>query len=152
MNMSVLKIIVDADACPKNVLKICKQLAKENSCELWTVANFNHHIDSENHITVGDESQEADMQIINLCTRGDIVVTQDWGLAALVLAKGAAAISPGGKIFQADKISFLLEEREIKAKLRRGGVRTKGPHKRTDRDDEKFRKNLQRLIDELKLD
>ncbi len=149
--MDVLKIIVDADACPKNVLKICKQLARENSCELWTVANFNHHIASENHIMVGNESQEADIQIVNLCAKGDIVVTQDWGLAALVLAKGAAAISPGGRIFQVDKINFLLEEREIKAKLRRAGVRTKGPRKRTDHDDKKFREKLQRLIDELKL-
>ncbi|AQS58773.1 YaiI/YqxD family protein [Desulforamulus ferrireducens] len=142
------KIIVDADACPKTVLAIAQSIGSEFGWELWTVASFNHNIQSPHHITVGNSSQEADMQIINITGKGDIVVTQDWGLAAMVLAKGAGAISPGGKIFRQETIDFLLEEREIKAKYRRGGGRTKGPRKRTPQDDEVFASQLRKLINE----
>ncbi|MTI81837.1 MAG: YaiI/YqxD family protein [Firmicutes bacterium] len=144
-----MKIIVDADACPKNVLQVCKQLAEKHSLELWTVASFNHNIKSEHHIMVGNASQEADMRIVNLCSKGDIVVTQDWGLAALILAKGAA-LSPTGKIYRQDNMDFMLEERELKAKLRRGGGRTKGPRKRNKEDDQRFTRSLIILIEEQK--
>lgn len=148
--MNALKIIVDADACPKNVLAICKKKAKLHGLELWTVASFNHQIDSDNHIIVGNAPQEADIKVINISAKGDIIVTQDWGLAAMVLGKGAAVLSPGGKIFRADKIDFLLEEREVKAKLRRAGGRTKGPRKRATEDDERFERSLQKVIAEAK--
>lgn len=141
-----MKIIVDADACPRAVLAICSQQAKENNIPLWTVASFNHNISSDHHLVVGNAPEEADIKIVNLTTKGDIVVTQDWGLAAMVLGRGAAAISPGGKIFQAQKIGFLLEERAVKAKMRRAGGRTKGPRKRTAADDARFLANLQKLI------
>ncbi|MBM7856081.1 uncharacterized protein YaiI (UPF0178 family) [Desulfohalotomaculum tongense] len=144
-----MKIIVDADACPKKVLNICQKTAVENDIEFWTVASFNHHIESPHHIMVGNNSQEADIRIANLCSGGDIVVTQDWGLAAVVLGRGAAALSPWGKIFRAETIDFLLEEREVKAKLRRAGGRTKGPGKRTKEDDKRFARSLQKLIEEL---
>ncbi|MEG6522692.1 YaiI/YqxD family protein [Desulfotomaculum sp. 1211_IL3151] len=144
-----MKVIIDADACPKGVLSIAQNTCLEYGLELWTVANFNHNIRSEHHITVGNSSQEADIEIMNITKSGDIVVTQDWGLAAMVLAKGAGAISPTGRIFQAATIDFLLEEREIKAKHRRTGGRTKGPQKRKLLDDLQFRRELVRLIDEM---
>lgn len=142
-----MKIIVDADATPLQALEICREAARRYGVELWTVASFNHRINSENHITVGDSSQEADLKIINISKKGDVVVTQDFGLAAVVLARGAAAISPVGKVYSPETIDFLLEEREIKAKHRRGGGRTRGPTKRTINDNEKFRKNLFRLLE-----
>lgn len=143
-----MKIIVDADACPKSVLAICNRQAKINHVEVWTVASFNHNIISHHHIVVGNAPQEADIKIINITDRGDIVVTQDWGLAAMVLGRGAAALSPGGRIFRSDSIDFLLEERELKAKLRRAGGRTKGPRKRTADDDARFLAGLQKLLAE----
>jgi uncharacterized protein len=142
-----LKIIVDADATPKNALEICRRAAKEFSVTLVTVASFNHRIDSDHHIVVGNASQEADTQVVNITARGDIVVTQDWGLAAMVLGKGAKALSPVGRIFHEDTIEFLLEEREIKARFRRGGGRTRGPKKRTIEDDMKFKKSLYTLLE-----
>lgn len=145
----MFKIIIDADACPKNALIICKRICQEMQIELWTVASFNHNIDSTNHVTVGNSSQEADLQIANRTKRGDIVVTQDWGLAAIILAKGARAISPLGRIYREESIDFMLEEREIKAKHRRGGGRTKGPHKRTAEDDANFEVQLRKLIAEV---
>jgi len=141
-----MKIIIDADAAPKSVLKICRQAAIQFSLPVITVANFNHQVDSEHHIVVGNAPQEVDMQIMKLTLKGDVVVTQDWGLAAMVLGKGAAALSPTGRVFNPATIDFLLEERELKAKYRRRGGRTRGPAKRTSKDDKKFMKNLYMLL------
>lgn len=144
-----MKIIVDADAAPRPVMEICRRAAREFSVELWTVASFNHNIESDNHITVGNGSQEADIMIMNITSATDLVVTQDYGLAAMVLGKGAAAISPHGKIFRRETIDFLLEEREMKSKFRRGGGRTKGPGKRTMEDNQKFASVLYKVLREL---
>ena len=141
-----MKIIVDADATPKNALEICRRAAKEFSAPLVTVASFNHRIESDHHVVVGNAPQEADLQIVNLTSGGDVVVTQDWGLAAMALGKGAKALSPTGRIFREDSIDFLLEEREMKAKFRRGGGRTRGPRKRTPEDDLNFKVNLYSLL------
>lgn len=146
------KIIIDADACPKTVLSIARKICDELLLELWTVASFEHNISSQHHVVVGNASQETDIQIMNLTRRGDIVVTQDWGLAAIILAKGAGAISPWGKIFREDTIDFMLEEREMKAKHRRAGGRTKGPRKRTAEDDLRFEVQLRKLLEETQND
>jgi len=143
-----MKIIIDADACPKAVLQICSNAAREYGIPLYTVSSFNHNIISDNHTMVGNNPQETDIALTNKTVPGDIVVTQDWGLAAMVLGRGAAAIAPSGKIFRGENIDFLLEERELKAKLRRGGGRTRGPRKRTAEDDAKFTRNLRRLLKE----
>lgn len=145
-----MKIIIDADACPKQVLQICAQAARKYGILLHTVASFNHNIISDHHTTVGNGPQETDLAVINMTQAGDIVITQDWGLAALVLGKNAAAVSPAGRIYRPDTIEFLLEEREIKARLRRGGGRTKGPRKRKTNDDERFAAALHKVIREQK--
>lgn len=140
------KILVDADACPRSVLQICFKIGHIYNTPIWTVASFNHNIESDNHIVVGNASQEADLKIMNLTEAGDIIITQDWGLAAMVLGKGAQALSPVGRIYQTDTMDFLLEEREVKAKLRRAGGRTRGPKKRTSEDDKRFEHNLKKCI------
>lgn len=142
-----MRILVDADACPKTVFQICIKLGREYNIPVWTVASINHNIVSDNHVTVGSASQEADIKVINMTEKGDIVVTQDWGLAAMVLGKQAKCLSPHGKEYRPDAIEFLLDEREIKAKFRRGGGRTKGPKKRTTENDLRFEANLRRLIE-----
>ena len=141
-----MKILVDADACPRSVLKICVELGREYNIPVWTVASFNHEIESDHSVVVGDDSQEADMKIMNLTETGDAIVTGDWGLAAMVLGKGAKCLSPIGKEFRPEKMEFLLEEREAKAKFRRGGGRTKGPKKRTSGDDERFGSCLEKIL------
>ncbi len=141
-----MKIIVDADACPKKVLQICLEKGRQYALPVWTVANFNHNIASEHHVIVGNGSQEADLKILNLAQKKDIVVTQDWGLAAMVLGKQAKCLSPDGREFRPDRIGFLLEEREIKAKYRRGGGRTRGPKKRTGENDRRFAAALENII------
>jgi uncharacterized protein YaiI (UPF0178 family) len=141
-----MKILVDADSCPRSVLQTCMRLGRKNNIPVWTVASFDHDIESDHHVVVGDDFQEADMKIMNLTDEGDVVVTGDWGLAAMVLGKGAKCMSPMGKEFHPQKINFLLEEREIKAKFRRGGGRTKGPKKRTLEDDQQFEPCLERIL------
>lgn len=141
-----MKVLVDADACPKNVLAICQLLAGQAGIPVWTIASFNHRIISDHHVVVGSDPQEADMKIMNLAVPGDIVVTQDWGLAALILGKKAFALSPSGREYCHNKIEFLLEEREIKAKIRRSGGRTKGPRKRSQEEDEAFTNKLRQML------
>ncbi len=110
------------------------------------MASFNHHIESDHPIVVGDGFQEADIKILNLTEPGDVVVTGDWGLAAMVLGRGAKCLSPIGREFHPEKMDFLLEERELKAKFRRGGGRTKGPRKRTSEEDRRFEVSLEKVF------
>lgn len=142
-----MKIIVDADACPRGALAICLELSSALGIPAYTIASFNHAVQSPNHIVVGDNSQAVDLKAMNLAAKGDVVITQDIGLAAIVLGKGAKALSPVGREFTQADMPFLLEEREAKAKLRRGGGRTKGPRKRTDEDDKRFEATLKRLLE-----
>ncbi|MDF2572325.1 MAG: hypothetical protein K0R55_3929 [Sporomusa sp.] len=141
-----MKILVDADACPKAALQICARMGQKYEIPVWTVASFNHNIVSDHHVVVGSASQEADIKLINLTDPGDIIITQDWGLASMVLGKSAYCLGPTGKEYSSGKIEFLLEEREMKAKFRRGGGRTKGPSKRTRADDQRFEAAIERLI------
>ncbi len=141
-----MKIIVDADACPREVLQISLKLGQKYRIPVWTVASFNHHIASDHHLTVGNDSQEADIKVINVAQKGDIAVTQDWGLAAMLVGKQVRCISPLGKEYIPEKIDFLLEERELKAKHRRSGGRTKGPKKRNQEDDKRFERKLEKII------
>lgn len=146
-----MKIIVDADACPRKVLQICLEKGRKYNLPVWTVASFNHNISSDHHIVVGNASQETDLKILNLAQKNDLVVTQDWGLAAMVLGKGAKCLSPDGREFREGSIDFLLEEREIKAKFRRGGGRTRGPKQRSSENDRCFAAKQESIIQELML-
>jgi uncharacterized protein YaiI (UPF0178 family) len=82
-----------------------------------------------------------------MATRHDIVVTQDYGLAAMILAKGASVIDQNGMRYTAENIDSLLERRYIGQKIRRGGGRTKGPKKRTREDDGRFKDAFGRMLD-----
>lgn len=141
-----MKLLIDADACPQAVLRLCLEAGRRHGLPVVTVANIHHRIASDRHIIVDGGAQEADLKIANLAEAGDIVVTQDWGLAALVLAKQARCLSPAGREYRPERLDFLLEERELKAKFRRGGGRTKGPKKRTAEDDAHFAAALARLL------
>lgn len=147
-----LQVIVDADACPRGAMDVLRRLRREYGYRLVTVASFHHHIggtgeEGVEHVTVGDAPDEADLAVVNRARPGDIVVTQDWGLAALVLGKGARCLSPTGHVYTKQRIDFQLEERHLKAKHRRAGGRTKGPRARTAADDERFERALRRLLE-----
>ncbi len=146
----MFKVIVDADACPRSCLRILKSLQGSWGYHLLTISSVDHQIESDHHIMVGKGKDNTDLAVINNTRRGDIVVTQDWGLAALVLGKGAFAVSPTGRRFTEANIDFLLEERSIKAKFRRAGGRTKGPSARTARDDQRFERTFLALLAEVR--
>lgn len=141
-----MKILIDADACPRTVLQICLRLGQKYKVPVWTVASCNHDISSDHHIVVGNSSQETDLKVVNLTKAGDVIVTQDFGLAAMIIAKGARALGPSGKEYRSETIDFLLEEREFKAKFRRAGGRTKGPRKRTLEEDRRFEELLECIL------
>lgn len=146
----MFKVIVDADACPRSCLAVLRRLKGSWGYRLLTISSVDHVIDNAHHITVGQGKDSTDLAVVNQTKSGDIVVTQDWGLAALVLGKGAHVISPSGRVFTDANIDFLLEERSLKARYRRAGGRTRGPSARTRRDDQRFEKNLVELLTQVR--
>jgi uncharacterized protein len=91
-----MNIYVDADACP--VVKIVEEVAKKNNISVTLLCDTNHILSSEyaevKIISAGADA--VDFALINLCQKGDIVVTQDYGVAAMALGKGAKAIHQSG--------------------------------------------------------
>ena len=141
-----MKIIVDADACP--VKDIIEDLAKRRKARVIMVSNYSHEISSQyaEVVRVDKVSQAADVTIVNMTETGDIVVTQDYGLASLVLGKGAVAINPNGRIYTANNIDMLLTQRYLNAKARQAGLKSINPRKRTGKDDNNFQKNFDRIL------
>lgn len=142
------QVLVDADACPRSVLRVLQSLQPEYGYQLVTVASFHHHIEHAQHVTVGDEPEAADLAVANRARPGDVVVTQDWGLAALVLGKGAHCLSPRGRVLGPENIEFLLHQRHLQAKHRRGGGRSRGPRARQKDDDLRFQRALRRVLEQ----
>jgi len=143
----VTRVIVDADACP--VKEIIVRLAKRRNIPITMVIDTSHELNDgySTIITVDKGTDSADYAIANLVTCNDIIVTQDHGLAAMVLAKGASAIDQNGMAYTNENIDSLLQRRYIGQKIRRGGGRTKGPKKRTREDNERFEAALDRVLD-----
>jgi len=140
------KFLVDADACP--VKEIILRLAKRRNIPVTMVIDTSHELDDgySTVITVDKGADSADYAITGMVKHDDIVVTQDYGLAAMILAKGASAIDQNGMVYTADNIDSLLARRYIGQKIRRGGGRTKGPKKRTREDDERFETAFSRML------
>ena len=133
-----MKILVDADACP--VKEIIVRLAKQRQIPVIMLIDTSHYLNDgySKIITVDKQADSVDFALMGLLAREDIVVTQDYGLAAMVLGKGARAVNQNGLVYTDNNIDKLLMERHIGAKVRRGGGRTKGPAKRTKEDNERF--------------
>ena len=144
--MTKPRILIDADACPRQALLIAQALGEELGWPCVTYASYNHQLNSDNHVVVDAGPQAVDLRLTNEARAGDIVVTQDIGLAALILGKRARALTPQGKIFDPEQIDFDLEERNVKARFRRGGGRTRGPAARTAQDDLRFQEALRLLM------
>ena len=144
-----MKIFIDADACP--FVDITIDIAEKNGISAVIVCDNAHFIERQNiqTITVDKGADSADIKIANMIQKGDIVVTQDYGLAALVLGKNAKALNQNGLIFTNENIETLLYSRFVNKKIRLSGGRTKGPPKRTIENDEAFVKSLTKLLEEI---
>ena len=143
-----MKVYVDADACP--VTRIAERVAKEHGIPVALLCDTNHVLSSDySEIRViGAGADAVDIALINLCQRGDIVVTQDYGVAALALGKGAKAIHQSGRWYTDENIYGLLMERHIAKVARRSAKHhLKGPAKRTEEDDRRFEESFRQLIE-----
>lgn len=142
-----MNILVDADACP--VKNIIIRLAKDYHLPVTMVID-NTHILQDNYceIIIVDKARDSvDLALINKVQKGDIVVSQDYGVAAMALAKECFAISNHGLVFDKDNIDRLLFERHISQKIRKAGGKTSNPKKRTHEDNIHFEKQFRRLIE-----
>ena len=143
-----MKIYIDADACP--VTRIAEQVAKEYAIPVVLLCDTNHVLSSDySEIRViGAGSDAVDIALINSCQCGDVVVTQDYGVAALALGKGAKAIHQSGRWYTNENIDGLLMERHMaKVARRKSKNHLKGPAKRTEEDDRRFEESFRRLIE-----
>ena len=141
-----MKIIVDGDACPG--ILIIEKLAKFNEVELIVYCDIHHYITLDyGEVRVVDSGfQSVDMKVANECKKSDIIISQDYGVAAICLGKKASVISPKGYIYNDKNIEDLLEQRHLSGKIRRSGGKTQNAKKRTKEDDERLEKNLLKLI------
>ncbi|RCW48650.1 hypothetical protein DFR78_10832 [Halanaerobium sp. MA284_MarDTE_T2] len=146
-----MRILVDGDGCP--VVGIVENIAEEYGIELDIFTDLNHHltVDYGKIFVVDQKYQSADMEIFNFCRENDIVVTGDYGLAAVVLGKGAQVISFSGKIFSDNNIDYLLMQRHQNFKWRRKTGRHNSHKKRSEADDLRFAEKLKFLIEKNNL-
>lgn len=144
-----MKLLVDADACP--VIDLTVREANRRKIPVILVTDTSHVLTGINAqiVTVEKGNDSADFKLVNLVEKGDLVVTQDYGLAAMVLAKGGKAINQNGLIYSQQNIDTLLFTRHIAKKVRMSGGHTKGPRKRTKQQDEDFLFALQRILAEI---
>ena len=143
-----MKIFVDADACP--VIDIVEDIATKYNIPVTLLCDTNHVLTSDYSevIVVGAGADAVDYKLISICHRGDIVVTQDYGVAAMALGKGAYAIHQSGKWYTDKNIDQMLMERHLNKKARRASSRNhiKGPRKRTEEDDQRFAESFEKLL------
>lgn len=149
-----MHIYVDADACP--VKEIIEQVAKEKGLPVTMVIDVNHILKSDYSeiVTVSQGSDSVDLYLINRVCANDVVVTQDYGVAALALGKKAKAISNSGLIFTDDNIDKLLFERFLGKKQRdasKGKKRMSHIPKRTIDDDIAFERGFRSLLEQENL-
>ena len=147
-SMKKLHIWVDADACP--VVGIVESIAEKYDIPVTLLCDTNHVLELaySEVIMVGAGADAVDYKLISLCHKGDIVVSQDYGVAVMALGKGAYAIHQSGRWYTNDNIDRMLMERHLNKKARRtsGKNHIKNPRKRTSEDDEHFRESFEKMI------
>lgn len=141
-----MRILIDADGCPvvNETIKVAHKFNLE-SIIFWDTS---HNFDEKNIkvIVVSKGIDAVDFAILNNIEKGDIVITQDYGLASLVLSRNSYAINQSGMVYTNENIDELLYSRYISKKMRNSGARIKGPKKRDKSQDIIFKENLEKLI------
>lgn len=143
-----MRILVDADACP--VVKNIEKLAKKYEVPCTLLCDTNHVLcsDYSEVKTIGAGADAVDFALINLCRLGDIVVSQDYGIAAMALGKGAYAIHQSGRWYTNENIDQMLMERHLAKKARRSPKKNhlKGHAKRTEEDNIRFEESFEKMV------
>lgn len=144
-----MKLLVDADGCP--VIREALKIAKEYQLHALLICDTSHDLSKYDAevIIVSKGADSADFVLVNRLQPGDIVVTQDYGLAALCLAKRAIPLNQDGVVFTEDNIDSFLMARHTARKIRNAGGRLKGPSKRLEKQSEAFCQSLKKLLNQL---
>ena len=142
------RILVDADSCP--VVDDIVDLAHNHEIPVFLISNICHDYSSRENVSliqVDNEPEAADLALMNYSRTGDIVVTQDMGVASMLLGKKAKVLSPRGLIYTEENIVPLLEMRHTMQKeRRRGHWRGGGPKRFSESDRRRFLKSLRHLL------
>ena len=149
-----MQIFVDADACP--VVDIVETIAEKYNISTTLLCDTNHilYSDCSEVIVVCAGADAVDYKLISICHKGDVVVSQDYDVAAMALGKGLKAkrrpyaIHQSGKWYTNENIDQMLMERHLNKKVRRSSHKNhmKGPRKRTEEDDVRFAQFFEKLI------
>ncbi len=141
-----MKILIDADGCP--VVDITVSFAKKHGIPCIILCDTSHIFekDGAKTVTVSKGVDSVDFALVNMVENGDIVITQDYGLAAMCLAKNAVVLSQNGTVYNDDNIGSLLFSRHTAKKIRLSGGRLKGDKKRTVQQNEAFEHKLRELL------
>lgn len=144
-----MKILVDADACPRKAKEVLYKTTERRSIELFIVANqFIRTPPNPNikNVVVGEGFNVADDKIVELTEPGDLVITSDIPLADRVIKKEGFALSPRGELFDEDTISHRLAMRDLMEELRSCGMDTGGPSAYSNSDRQEFNNTLDRFL------
>lgn len=146
--MAVLRVLIDADGCPvvDETIAICKLF----EIECLILCDTSHHFDKEGAttLTFSKGSDSVDFALVNMLKKGDVVVTQDYGLASMCLARAVIVLNQDGREYTNENIDALLLSRHTAKKIRNSGQRLKGNSKRTTAQDEEFVKSLTKILKE----
>ena len=141
-----MKVLIDADACP--VVDIAVRLCKQHAIPCFLLCDTAHtmHRDGAETLIFDKGADSVDFSLVNRVTPGDIVITQDYGLASMCLGKRVRVVHQDGWEYTEYNISGLMEQRHAAKKHRLAGGRIKGPAKRTRSQDETFEKFFQQML------
>ena len=141
-----MRVLIDADGCP--VVDIAVKMAKQMNIDCMLFCDTSHVFEKNGAvtITVSKGVDSVDFALVNVAQRGDIVVTQDYGLAAMCLARGAVPVSQDGMVYDDNNILSLLSQRAMAKKIRMSGGRLKGSAKRSPEQDKAFEQKLKELL------
>lgn len=147
-----MKIFIDADACP--VVRETEEVAAKYSVPVVLLCDTNHvlHSDYSEVKVIGAGADAVDFALVNCCQAGDLVVTQDYGVAAMALGKKAYAIHQNGWQYTNENIERLLMERHLVKKARRASSKShlKGPRKRSAEDNWQYQEKLEHLLRKIR--
>ena len=144
-----MRLLIDADGCP--VVGPALAAAARYGVPVTLLCDTSHEFSraGARTVVVSCGKDSVDLALVNQLAPGDVTITQDYGLAAMCLARGAVVLRQDGLEYTAENIDALLSARHISQKIRRAGGRLKGPPKRTREEDRAFERALDRLLARL---
>ncbi|MFB7141445.1 YaiI/YqxD family protein [Gottfriedia sp. NPDC056225] len=146
-----MKILIDADGCP--VVSETIKIAAEFNVNVLLLCDTAHIMQREGAetIVISQGADAVDFALVNRVSKGDVIITQDYGLAAMVLSKQAYVLNQNGFQYTNENIDSLLHTRYVSKKIRNAGGRVKGPKKRQKEDNANFENGLRSLLTSITL-